>query len=70
MRAQVAVLAMKQLEGRLDWDDFLQELREDIRDDELVHELIEYFNCNRRPVSYPMKRPQNTRNEFLRRSVS
>jgi len=38
VRAQVAVLAMKQLEGRLDWDDFLQELPEDLRDDELVHE--------------------------------
>jgi hypothetical protein len=70
VRAQAAVLAMKHLKGRLDWDDFLQELPEGIRDDELVHEQLSYFNCNCRPVSYPMRRPQFTRNEFLRRSVS
>jgi hypothetical protein len=47
--AQVAVLAMKQLEGRLDWDDFLQVLPEDIRDDELVHELIELLQLQPPP---------------------
>ena len=40
---------MKQLEGRLDWDDFLQEFPEDIRDDELVRDLIELLQLQPPP---------------------
>jgi hypothetical protein len=41
MRAQVAGLAMRQLEGQLDGDDFPQAASEDIRDDERARDLIE-----------------------------
>lgn len=34
-------MATDQIEGRLDWGDFLQSLPDDIGDDELIHELIE-----------------------------
>ena len=41
VRTQVAALASAELEGRLDWGDFLQSLPEDIGEDEVIHELIE-----------------------------
>lgn len=41
VRAQVASLATDQIEGRLDWGDFLQALPDGIGDDERIHELIE-----------------------------
>ena len=39
--AQVAALATEQIEGRLDWGDFLLSLPDGIGDDDRIHELIE-----------------------------